>query len=73
MGNIREPKNIDLVVAPSILTEDIKYSIQQAIALYKKTEKKPESVEFVMQGSVKVSTHPIRSKPARTNYGKAKI
>jgi len=78
MGYIREPKNIDLVVAPSVLTEDTKNNIRQAIAQYKKTGEKPESVVFVIQGSVKISTHigrskPAESKPARANRSKAKI
>jgi hypothetical protein len=49
MGYIREPKNVDLVVGPSILTEDTKKHIAQAIAQYHKTGRKPVSVEINTQ------------------------
>ena len=62
MGYIREPKNVDLVVAPSILTEATKKNIAQAIAQYHKTGKKPVSVSFVTQGSIKTKTHIGRAK-----------
>lgn len=45
MGYIKEPKNVDLIVAPSVLTEEIKQSISLAIAHYKKTGKKFVSAE----------------------------
>lgn len=57
MGYIREPKNIDLVVGPSVFTEATRQTIAQAIARYKKTGQKPVSVKAVTQGSVKVATH----------------
>jgi hypothetical protein len=41
MGYIEEPKDVDLVVAPSVLTDAIKNEIMQAIAQYKKTGHKP--------------------------------
>ncbi|MBS4027419.1 MAG: hypothetical protein KGZ58_02180 [Ignavibacteriales bacterium] len=41
MGLIREPKNIDLVVAPSILTNEDKQMISKIIADYKRTKKTP--------------------------------
>ncbi len=44
MGYIRESKNVDLVVAPSILTEEAKHAISDAIAQYKKTGKEPASI-----------------------------
>jgi hypothetical protein len=49
MGHIREPKNVDLVVGPSILTEDTKKHIAQAIAHYHKTGRKPGSVKISKQ------------------------
>jgi hypothetical protein len=66
MGYIREPKDVDLVVAPSVLTEETKNKIEQAIAQYKKSGQKPISVEFVTQGSIKMSTHIGRTKSAVT-------
>jgi len=73
MGFIREPKNVDLLVAPSILTEDIKNNIRQAIAQYKKTGETPAGVEFVMQGSVKISTRNGPSKHAKKNNSKTNL
>ena len=40
MGYIREPKNVDLVVGPSVFTEATRQTIAQAIARYKKTGQK---------------------------------
>jgi hypothetical protein len=40
MGHIREPKNFDLLVGPSVFTEASKRTIANAIALYKKTGQK---------------------------------
>jgi len=57
MGYIREPKNVDLVVGPSVFTEETRKKITQAIAQYKKTGEKPNSVDFITQGSVKKVTH----------------
>jgi hypothetical protein len=56
-----KPKNIDLVVGPSILTEETKKKITQAIAQYKKTGQKPVSVKISTQGSVNM-THTDRAK-----------
>ncbi|MFA6245466.1 MAG: hypothetical protein WC615_00905 [Mucilaginibacter sp.] len=64
MGYIREPKNVDLVVAPSVFTEATRQTIAQAIAQYKKTGQKPVSVRVATQGSVKVPTHIGRTKTA---------
>lgn len=41
MGYIKEPKGIDLVVAPSVLTEEDRKRISEIIAIYKRTGKKP--------------------------------
>jgi len=79
MGFIREPKNVDLVVGPSVFTEATRQTIAQAIARYKKTGQKPISVQIVTQGSVKAATRPINrtntqtNQQARTTNRKAKI
>ena len=41
MGIIKEPKGVDLIVAPSVLTEEDKKLISEVIDNYKKTGKKP--------------------------------
>lgn len=41
MGLIREPKGVDLVVGPSILTEQDRQMISDIIAVYKRTGKLP--------------------------------
>lgn len=41
MGIIKEPKGVDLIVAPSVLTEEDKKFISEVIDNYKKTGKKP--------------------------------
>ncbi|WP_256009097.1 hypothetical protein [Desertivirga xinjiangensis] len=56
MGYIKEPKNVDLVVGPSILTSATRKTILQAIAQYKKTGQKPLSVK-VDKGPVEESVH----------------
>jgi hypothetical protein len=45
MGLIREPKGIDLVVGPSILTEQERKLISQIIATYKITGKLPSKTD----------------------------
>lgn len=62
MGYIREPKNIDLVVGPSVLTEANKKAIARAIAQYKKSGTKPADAKIITQDSVKVSTRIQRVK-----------
>jgi hypothetical protein len=42
MAYIKEPLNIDLVVAPTRLTEADKAMISACVAEYKKTSKKPK-------------------------------
>lgn len=71
MGYIREPKNVDLVVGPSIFTEATRQTIAQAIARYKKTGQKPVSVNVVTQGSVKVVTRIGRTKTAAAQSERA--
>jgi hypothetical protein len=46
MGYIREPKNVDFVVSPSVFTEEDQNQVMEAIAEYKKTGKTPPSVEI---------------------------
>ncbi|MEO6290178.1 MAG: hypothetical protein ABIO76_09670 [Ginsengibacter sp.] len=41
MGLIREPKGVDFIVGPSVLTEKDKKMISDIIANYKKTGKLP--------------------------------
>ena len=41
MGYIKEPKGVDLVIGPSVLTEQDKKMISEIIANYKKTGKMP--------------------------------
>jgi hypothetical protein len=41
MGLIKEPKGVDLVVGPSILTEQERQMISKIIANYKRTGKLP--------------------------------
>ena len=42
MGLIREPKGIDLVIEPSVLTEQDRKMISEIIADYKRTRKLPK-------------------------------
>jgi hypothetical protein len=62
MGHVSEPKNVDLMVGPSILTEDAKNKIAEAIAQYKKTGKKPASAEIITHNSVTSRGRTQRSK-----------
>jgi len=52
MGLIREPEGIDLIVGPSILTEQDKQMIREVIANYKRTKKLPvKSIRPVRNGN----------------------
>lgn len=51
LGYIREPKNVDLIVGPSVFAEATRQTIAQAIARYKKTGQKPVSVQITTQGA----------------------
>jgi hypothetical protein len=62
MGYIREPKNVDLVVGPSVFTDETRNKIIQAIAQYKKTGEKPVSIGFATQGSIRTKAHISRAK-----------
>ena len=41
MGYIKEPKGVDLVIAPSVLTEQERKMISKIIAEYKRSGKMP--------------------------------
>ena len=45
MGLIKEPKGVDLIVGPSILTDKDKKMISEIIADYKKTGKLPSKTK----------------------------
>ncbi len=45
MGLIREPKGVDLIVGPSILTDKDRKMISEIIANYKRTGKLPSKVK----------------------------
>jgi len=55
---VGEPKNVDLVVGPSILTDDTKNKIALAIAHYKETGKKPVSVKNAADSPAKRTKRP---------------
>ncbi|RKR84656.1 hypothetical protein BDD43_4905 [Mucilaginibacter gracilis] len=73
MGYIREPKNVDLVVGPSILTEDTKKHIAQAIAQYHKTGRKPVSVEITQTAGSASRAKSTKSRAQQAMRRKAKI
>ena len=45
MGYIKEPKGIDFIIGPSVLSEKDKKMISNIIAEYKRTGKKPQNVK----------------------------
>ncbi len=49
MGYIREPKNVDFVVGPSVFNEATRQTIVQAIEQYKKTGQNSVSVAVTPQ------------------------
>ena len=49
MGYVIEPKGVDLVVSPSVFTEQTKNKIARAIAEYKKTGQKPVNVKITVK------------------------
>jgi hypothetical protein len=54
MGLIKEPKGVDLLVGPSVLTEKDKQFISAVIADYKRTGKMPsKSPALRVRGKVK--------------------
>ncbi|QEC78349.1 hypothetical protein [Mucilaginibacter ginsenosidivorax] len=78
LGSIREPKNVDLIVGPSVFTEATRQTIAQAIARYKKTGQKPASVQITTQGSSNAAmpadgTKIVTARPQRASKKRAKI
>lgn len=70
MGLIREPKGIDLIVGPSILTEQEKQTISRIIAVYKQTGKIPSKTYKKASRRRKIALHrksTVNSEP----FGKA--
>ena len=49
MGYIKEPKNVDLVVGPSVLTNGDLLTISNAIAEYRKTGKRSANSDEIPQ------------------------
>jgi hypothetical protein len=49
MGYIKEPKNVDLVVGPSVLTDKDIQTISDAIAEYHKTGKHSSNIDEMPQ------------------------
>jgi hypothetical protein len=56
MGYIEEPKNVDFVVGPSVLTEEAKNAISSAIAQFHKTGKTPVNINSVTKKQTKSNT-----------------
>jgi len=56
MGLIKEPKGVDLIVGPSVLTEKGRQLISAAIAEYKRTGKLP-SKSSLLRGRGKNKKH----------------
>jgi hypothetical protein len=51
MGLIKEPKGVDLLIGPSVLTEKDKQLISEAIAEYKRTGKLPSKSSLLRRRS----------------------
>jgi len=56
MGYIKEPKGVDLVIGPSVLTEQDRKMISEIIANYKQTGKLPTKTQRTRL-SRKINTH----------------
>ena len=61
MGYIKEPKGIDLIVEPSVLTEMDKIRIGNIVANYKSTGKIPPSIKQEKKPS-RLLTHSLKRK-----------
>ena len=60
MGYIKEPKGVDLVIGPSVLTEQDRKMISEIIANYKRTGRMPAKIKRAdFRGQ---TTTPTRSK-----------
>ena len=56
MGHIKEPKGIDLIIGPSVLTKEDRKMISEIIASYKLTGKRPTK---------KLQSKPIKRTPLK--------
>jgi hypothetical protein len=71
MGYITEPKYIDLLVAPAVLTDEAKHAISDAIAQYRKTGQIPTSTGNVNQTAVQFMPNKVvKHKNARNTVKK---
>jgi hypothetical protein len=61
MGLVKEPQGVDLVVGPSILTDEDKKMISKVIADYKLTGKMPTNSTFINKKKITNSTQPSKS------------
>ncbi|HXL56412.1 MAG TPA: hypothetical protein VN958_09155 [Chitinophagaceae bacterium] len=57
MGLIREPKGVDLIVGPSVLTDKDRKMISEIIANYKKTGKLPSKIKKQTPRGRRSTTH----------------
>ena len=68
MGFIKEPKGVDLVIEPSVLTDQDRKMISEIIANYKRTGKLPSKTKRdglarkIATGSERIASQPISSK-----------
>ena len=68
MGYIKEPKGVDLVIGPSVLTDQDRKMISQIIANYKRTGKLPSKTQRtglsrkIGTGSERTTSQPAPSK-----------
>ncbi len=62
MGYIREPKGVDFLIAPTIITEDDKWAIKAAIANYKRIELTSANQEAISHHSVQSNVKTISHK-----------
>ena len=58
MGYIKEPKGIDLVIGPSVLSEQDRKMISDIISIYKRTGKMPDQ----RKSDIKKSTRTTKEK-----------
>ena len=68
MGYIKEPKGVDLVIGPSVLTDQDRKMISEIIANYKRTGKLPSKTQRaglarkIATGSERRTSQPTSSK-----------
>ena len=58
MGHIKEPKGVDLIIGPSVLSEQDRKMISDIIAVYKRTGKMPDK----RKSNIKKSTRNTKEK-----------